>query len=166
MRLVHPWPPLHDAASKILILGTFPSPKSREMGFPYGHPQNIFWSTLATVLGQPPPIRQVAAVKQFALDNHIALWDVLHACDIDGAADASIKRPEANLFAPILAQTRITAIFTTGKAATALFNKLCAAEAGMTAIYLPSTSPANRAMQVKAEFIEQWRLVAKELQQR
>ncbi|MDR0477760.1 MAG: DNA-deoxyinosine glycosylase [Desulfobulbaceae bacterium] len=164
MRLVHPWPPLYDQASKVLILGTFPSPKSRQMGFPYGHPQNIFWRTLATLLGQPPPARQVATVKQFALDNGIALWDVLHACDIDGAADASIKKPEANLFAPILAETNITAIFTTGKTATNLFNKLCAAEAGMTATYLPSTSPANRVTQMKVSFLEQWRLVAKALQ--
>lgn len=163
MRLLHPWPPVYDAASTVLILGTFPSPKSRQMGFPYGHPQNIFWPTLATVLGQPPPARQATAVKLFALDNRIALWDVLHACDIDGAADASIKNPKANLFAPILAQAKIRAIFTTGKTATTLFNKLCAAEAGMTAIYLPSTSPANRAAQVKAGFLEQWRLVKKAL---
>jgi len=163
MRLIHPWPPLFDARSKILILGTFPSPKSRQMGFPYGHPQNIFWETLAEVIGQPPPARE-AAVRRFALDNRIALWDVLHACDIDGASDASIKNPEGNLFAPILAQSRISAIFTTGKAATNLFNKLCAAEAGMAAIYLPSTSPANRAAQVKAGFIEQWQLVAEALE--
>ena len=163
MRLTHPWPPLHDAASKILILGTFPSPKSRQIGFPYGHSQNIFWKTLAALLDQPPPVREAAAVKQFSLANHIALWDVLHACDIDGAADASIKNPEANLFTPILAQTKITAIFTTGRAATNLFNKLCAIEVGMTAIYLPSTSPANRAAQAKSDFIERWRLVEKAL---
>ena len=163
MKLIHPWPPLFDARSRILILGTFPSPKSRQMGFPYGHPQNIFWKTLAQVLGQLPPAREAAAARQFALDNRIALWDVLHACDIDGASDASIKNPEGNLFAPILAQTKIAKIFTTGKTATDLFNKLCAAEAGMTAIYLPSTSPANRAAQVKDSFMEQWRMVAKAL---
>ncbi|HBT97303.1 MAG TPA: DNA-deoxyinosine glycosylase [Desulfobulbaceae bacterium] len=164
MRLFHPWPPLFDARSKILILGTFPSPKSRQMGFPYGHPQNIFWKTLAQILGQPLPAREAAAVKQFALANRIALWDVLRACDIEGASDASIKNPEGNLFAPILSQSQISAIFTTGKAATNLFNKLCAAEAGMTAIYLPSTSPANRAAQVKDSFMAQWRLVAKALE--
>jgi len=164
MRLIHPWPPLFDARSKILILGTFPSPKSRQMGFPYGHPQNIFWKTLAQVLGQPPPAREAAATRQFALDNGIALWDVLHACDIDGASDASIKNPEGNLFAPILAQTKIGKIFTTGKTATDLFNKLCAAEAGITAIYLPSTSPANRAAQVQAAFMERWRMVAQALE--
>jgi len=165
MRLLHPWPPLYDAASKILILGTFPSPKSRQMGFPYGHPQNIFWKTLAALLCLPPPTREAAAVKQFALDNRIALWDVLHACDIEGAADASITKPEANLFAPILAQTKITAIFTTGRTATNLFNRLCATEAGMTAIYLPSTSPANRAAQAKVDFLARWRLVEKTLKE-
>jgi hypoxanthine-DNA glycosylase len=163
MRLVHPWPPLYDEKSKILILGTFPSPQSRRMGFPYGHAQNVFWRTLAEVLGQPPPARQAAAVRQFALNNSIALWDVLHACDIDGASDASIKNPEGNLFAPILAQTKIVKIFTTGKTATALFNKMCAEEAGMTAIYLPSTSPANRAAQAKPGFLGCWRLVAEAL---
>ena len=163
MRLIDPWPSLYDEESKILILGTFPSPQSRRMGFPYGHPQNIFWPTLAMVLGQPPPVREATAVQRFALDNHIALWDVLHACDIDGASDASIKNPEANLFTPILTQTKIVKIFTTGKTATNLFNKLCAEEAGMTAIYLPSTSPANRAAQAKAGFLEQWRLIVEAL---
>jgi len=163
MRLIHPWPPLYDEGSRILILGTFPSPQSRRMGFPYGHPQNIFWPTLAEVLGQPPPAREATAVQAFALENRIAMWDVLHACDIDGASDASIKNPEGNLFAPILRQTKIKKIFTTGKTATNLFNQLCAKEAGMTAIYLPSTSPANRAAQAKAGFLEQWRLIAQAL---
>ncbi|MDR3090213.1 MAG: DNA-deoxyinosine glycosylase [Desulfobulbaceae bacterium] len=163
MRLTHPWPPLFNAASEILILGTFPSPKSRQMGFPYGHPQNIFWKTLATALGQPQPAREAAAVQQFALENRIALWDVIHACDIHGASDASIRNPTPNLFTPILRQSAIHAIFATGKTATDLFNKLCAAEAGLPAMYLPSTSPANRASQAKASFMEQWMLVAQVL---
>jgi len=159
--LTHPWPPVFDEGSKILILGTFPSPKSREFGFYYGHPQNIFWQTLVTVLNQPEPTKTVTARREFLLKNHVAMWDVLHACDITGAADSSIKNPVPNDFAPLLAQTNIIAIFTTGKTATDLFQKLCAEEVGIDAIYLPSTSPANRAMQAKPEFMRAWRQLGK-----
>jgi hypoxanthine-DNA glycosylase len=158
--LVHPWKPLYDERSKILILGTIPSPKSREMGFPYGHPQNIFWKTLAEILGQEQPAYDVPARRAFALRNGIALWDVLHACDIDGASDNSIRNPVPNLFRPLLERTRIGAIFTTGRKSTDLFAALCKEEAGMSSIYLPSTSPANRATQAKPEYMQLWNQVA------
>jgi len=163
MLLIHPWPPLYDSESRVLILGTIPSPKSREMGFYYGHPQNIFWKTLADVLGQEVPPYDVPARRAFALKNHVALWDVLHSCEIDGASDASIRNPVPNRFRPILETSRIAAIFTTGKTGTDLFHKYCADEAGMESVYLPSTSPANRAAQTKPEYREQWALVAEAL---
>jgi hypoxanthine-DNA glycosylase len=156
MRLIHPLPPLYDERSRVLILGTFPSPKSREMAFFYGHPQNVFWGTLAAVLGQAEPPYDVEARRDFVLRNCIALWDVIHACDIEGSLDASIRNPEPNKFAPILAASRITTIFTTGRKGTDLFNRLCAEEAGMPSIYLPSTSPAARAAQKKPDFMERW----------
>jgi hypoxanthine-DNA glycosylase len=149
----------------VLILGTFPSPRSREMGFYYGHPQNIFWSTLARVLEADEPPRDVQMRREFLLEHRVALWDVLHACTIEGASDASITDPVANLFAPVLASSRIATIFTTGKAATGLFNRLCAEEAGMLATYLPSTSPANRAAQARPAFMQQWMQVASALRQ-
>ena len=161
--IIHPWPPLYDERSKILILGTIPSPKSREFGFYYGHPQNIFWKTLAEVLNKPAPGQSVDERRDFALLNRIALWDVLYSCEINGASDLSIRNPVPNQFAPLLSKIKPAAIFTTGKKATELFNKLCAEEAGMTAVYLPSTSPANRAAQVSGEFMARWRLVAEAL---
>jgi len=160
MLLVHPWEPLCDEASRVLILGTIPSPKSREMGFYYGHPQNIFWRTLAEVLGQPEPPYDVGARRDFALRNRVALWDVLRSCEIDGASDASIRNPVPNRFRPLLDASRIHAIFTTGMTATKLFAELCAEEAGMGSVYLPSTSPANRATQARPAFRERWSQVA------
>lgn len=173
MRLTHPWPPTCDASSRVLILGAFPSPKSREQGFYYGHPQNLFWRVLPEVLGASAqdsasvapgackdPAELVAARRAFVLRHHIALWDVIASCEIKGAADSSIRDPKPNEFAPLLARTRITTIFTTGRTATRIFNDLAAKEAGMQAIYLPSTSPANRATQSKPEFLRAWRQVA------
>jgi hypoxanthine-DNA glycosylase len=158
--IVHPWEPLCDERSKALILGTIPSPKSREMGFYYGHPQNIFWTTLAEALGKEPPPYDVPARRAFALANRVALWDVLHSCDIDGASDSSIRNPVPNLFRPLIERTQIRAIFTTGRKGTDLFAALCAEEAGMPSIYLPSTSPANRATQAKPEYRRLWAQVA------
>jgi hypoxanthine-DNA glycosylase len=159
-RVVHPWPPVYDEHSRILILGTIPSPKSLEYGFYYGNPQNCFWRVLAGALDKAEPAPDKKSKTAFLLENRIALWDVLSSCDITGASDASISDPAANLFAPLLAKTMIKRIFTTGRAATDLFNRLCSAEAGMQAIYLPSTSPANRAAQSKPAFAVSWKQVA------
>ena len=164
MRITHPWEPVYDRRSAVLILGSMPSPKSREYGFYYGNPQNCFWETLAKVLAVKAPPPEIYARKMFLLDNRIAVWDVLHSCDIVGAADSSITNPVANRFAPLLDKTQIRRIFATGKTATRLFSKLCAEEAGMEAIYLPSTSPANRASQNKPSFFEQWEQIAHALQ--
>jgi hypoxanthine-DNA glycosylase len=155
-RLIHPWEAVFDERSRVLILGTFPSPRSRVEGFPYGHPQNLFWQTMANVLDSKEPPRDAACRREWLLEHRVALWDVLHACDIEGASDASIKNPEPNLFAPLLAASDIRAIFATGRAATRLFNRLCAEEAGMQATYLPSTSPANCAMRGTPEFLRLW----------
>jgi len=149
-----------DEDCRVLVLGTFPSPASRSFGFYYGHPQNLFWRVLAEVLDVPPPAPTPGARRDFLLQHHIACWDVLHACTITGASDASIADPVPNQFAPMLASTKINAIFTNGRAATNLFNDLCATEAGRPATYLPSTSPANRARQASPAFREAWQQVA------
>ena len=159
-RLTHPWPPVFDRASRVLVLGTFPSPASRAFGFFYGHPGNVFWRVLADVLGAARPSASVASRREFLLARRVAVWDVLRACEIDGARDASIRDPEPNAFRWLLDQTRIRKVFTTGRTATRLFDTLCADEARMTATYLPSTSPANRAAQARPEFLEAWRQVA------
>ncbi|MDR0579020.1 MAG: DNA-deoxyinosine glycosylase [Campylobacteraceae bacterium] len=159
MTLIHPWECVFDENSKILILGSFPSPKSREYGFYYGHPQNIFWKTLARTLKQDEPANDIVSKKAFLLQNRIALWDVLHSCKIEGAADSTIKSPIANDFSYILKNSKIKAIFTTGKKASVLFEKLCAKNIGFDSIYLPSTSPANCAQQKNEKFLKEWRKI-------
>jgi hypoxanthine-DNA glycosylase len=141
-----------------LILGTFPSPSSRENGFCYGHPRNRFWKTLSFILDKPLPQDKNSKIK-FLLDNNIALWDVIHSCEIEGASDNSIKHVKPNKFKPLIKKSKITAIFTNGKKATELFQKLCIKETGITPIYLPSTSPANVKAQKSEEFLKQWALI-------
>ncbi|MDD2568318.1 MAG: DNA-deoxyinosine glycosylase [Clostridia bacterium] len=154
--LFHNIEPVYNANSRILMLGSFPSPKSREMGFYYGHPQNIFWPTIAQALGKKEPEPTATARKGFALANGIALWDVLASCEIKGAADSSIANAVPNDINKILRAADIKAIFTTGKTATALYNKYCLVKTGRKTIYLPSTSPANRALQKTTQFWESW----------
>ena len=141
-RLTHTFPPVFDPASRVLILGTFPSPKSRENGFYYGHPQNRFWSVMSAVLECPVPVT-VSEKTAFLLENHIALWDVVKSCDITGADDTSIKNIVANDIGYLLRACDIRAVFTTGKTATALYARYCPASGEMPSVGLPSTSPAN-----------------------
>lgn len=140
---VHPFEPVWDENSRILILGTFPSPKSREYGFYYGHPANRFWRTLSAVLELPEPAKDIESRRKFLLANHIAVWDVLYSCSIIGASDSSIRDPIVNNFRSIISNSKIHTVFTTGWTATHLFNTLAYPEVGIQAQYLPSTSPAN-----------------------
>lgn len=140
---VHTLEPWYDRRSNVLILGTFPSPKSREYGSYYGHPQNRFWSTLASVFEESIPTT-VSQRQAFVKRHHIALWDVLASCSIRGADDASIVDPVPNDLPRLLDATEIRAIFTTGKKAKALYDALLFPRIGREAILLPSTSPANR----------------------
>ncbi len=143
--VVHPIPPVYAPDSRVLLLGTMPSPQSRRQGFYYGHPQNRFWPTLAQVFAAPvPAVDDVAAKRRLILANRLALWDVLAACDIDGAADGSISNPQPNDIAGLVAKTAITHVFCTGLKAWQLYQKLCAPTTGIDAVRLPSTSPANR----------------------
>lgn len=142
MRVEHEFGAFYDAHSKVLILGSIPSPKSREQGFYYGHPRNRFWMVLADLLEEPMP-DTVETRKAFLLRHHIALWDVLDSCEIRGADDASIKEPVANDMNLILKAADIKAVFTTGAKATSLYKKLCFPVCGVESIGLPSTSPAN-----------------------
>lgn len=141
--VTHPLPPVWDAHSRVLILGTMPSPASRAQGFYYGHPQNRFWRVLAAVLSQPEPAADPAARRDFALRHGIALFDVLRRCEIAGASDASIRAGEPNDFSDILAGADIRAVFTTGKRAFALYERLCLPATGRPAVCLPSPSAAN-----------------------
>ncbi len=145
----HPLDPIYDQHSEILILGTMPSPVSREVGFYYGHPQNRFWRVLAALFDEPVAQTNEQRTDQL-LRHHIALWDVLASCTIHGASDASISDAVPNDFSSILATAPIRAVFCTGAKATELYNKFCAEETGIPAIKLPSTSAANAACRLPA----------------
>lgn len=157
MRQIHPIPPVYDAHSTVLILGSFPSVKSRETGFFYGHAQNRFWRVTAAVFGCPVPAT-IPEKRAFLLGNRIALWDVLAACDIDGSADASIRDACPNDLAPILAAAPITRIFTNGATADALYTHWQLPIVGIPAVRLPSTSPANAAWSLE-RLIDAWKII-------
>jgi len=142
MKIYHTITPVYDKNSKILILGTMPSPKSREHEFYYMHPQNRFWRVLSGLLNEPLPASNDER-KALLLRHGIALWDVLASCEIDGADDSSIKEPVANDLSILLNAADIKAIFTTGTKAAQLYKKYCLPKTGIEAFVLPSTSPAN-----------------------
>lgn len=143
-RVLHTIEPFFDKNSRILILGTMPSPVSRKEGFYYAHPQNRFWSVLAAVYGTETPYGTEQR-KAFLRERGIALWDVLASCYIEGASDASIKNAEPNSIRYVLERAPIAAIFTTGTKAAQLYHWLCYPDTGVKAHALPSTSPANAA---------------------
>ncbi len=142
--IIHPIPPLYDENSGILILGSFPSVRSREEGFFYGHPQNRFWKVTSAVYGEDTP-NTVEEKKSFLLRNHIALWDVIGSCDIEGSSDSSIRNVRANDLSKILEYADIRSIYVNGQTAYKYYRKYSEKETGKAAICLPSTSPANAA---------------------
>lgn len=140
--LRHPFPPLYDAQSRVLILGSFPSVKSREQAFFYAHPQNRFWAVLSGIFGEAKP--ETTEEKAALLHRrHVALWDVVGECEIIGSSDASISNVRANDLSPILAAADIRAIFCNGGTSLRWYRKLLRAPLEREAIPLPSTSPAN-----------------------
>ena len=140
--VIHPIPPVFDLYSRILILGTMPSPKSRETAFYYAHPQNRFWKVLSSVFDM-----RIGNGKEekteFLLSHKIALWDVIKSCEIVGADDSSIRNPQPNDLRIITDVASISHIFTTGTAAGNLYSRYCAKQTGIQATVLPSTSSAN-----------------------
>lgn len=142
--LIHPIPPVYDERSRVLILGSFPSVKSRQEGFFYGHPQNRFWKVLALLYGEKTP-ETVAEKKAFLLRNRIALWDVIRSCEIEGSSDATIRNVVPNDLTEILHAAPIEEIYVNGKTAFRYYQKYMGAHAGRSAVCLPSTSPANAA---------------------
>ncbi|MGI6180559.1 MAG: DNA-deoxyinosine glycosylase [Agathobaculum sp.] len=142
--ITHNIPPLYDAQSRVLLLGSLPSPKSREAKFFYGHPQNRFWPVLAAVLQEDLP-QTVAQKRDMCLRHHIALWDVIARCDIAGASDASIRNAVPNDIGRLLRESRIERIFATGGKAAELYRRLVEPVTRVPVIQLPSTSPANAA---------------------
>lgn len=153
----HPIEPVFDKESKILILGSFPSVKSREEGFFYGHPQNRFWKVLAEIWKEPVPV-SIDEKKSFLLRNHIAVWDVIKSCDIEGSSDSSIKNVVTNDMSVILLEADIKQIYVNGKKAQQLYQKYIYSMLQKEAICLPSTSPANAAWSLE-RLVQEWRKI-------
>ena len=150
----HPFPPLYQSDSRILILGSFPSVKSREGMFFYNHPQNRFWKVIAAIVGEDAPTT-IDEKRSMLLRHHIALWDVIHSCDIIGSSDSSIKNAVPNDLQPILDATSIGSIYTNGGTASRLYRKYIAPTLGIDSIPLPSTSPANASYSLE-KLIQLW----------
>ena len=155
--VTHPLAPIWNADSRVLVLGTMPSPRSRAAGFYYAHPRNRFWPALTAVLGEEDP-GEPEGRRAMALRRQIALWDVLAGCRIRGASDAAIRDPKPNDLTPILTGAQIEAIFATGQTAAALYRKLVQPVIGRPIIPLPSPSPANCAVSLP-RLIESYRIL-------
>lgn len=152
--VIHTFEPVFDENSQILILGSFPSVKSRENQFYYGHPQNRFWKVTAGIFHEPVP-ETIEEKKQFLLRNRLAIWDVIASCDIAGSSDSSIRNVVANDLDIILKKTAIRKICANGDKAYRLFLKYCEKEGRPAVAKLPSTSPANAAYSVE-RLIRAW----------
>ena len=166
----HPLEPVWSPESTVLLLGTMPSPASRQVGFYYMHPQNRFWRVLPAIFGEtlslpnnsPDTTSAIAERKDFLLRHNLALWDVLARCQIEGAADSSIKQEIPNDFTEIFANSKIRHVFFTGKTAESLWKKHCAniyeKQFGLTCTCLPSTSPANARFTME-KLIEEYKII-------
>ena len=142
--VTHTFEPIFNNESKVLILGTFPSVKSREQQFYYGHPQNRFWKLLALLMEDEIP-DTIPEKKDFLLKNRIAVWDVIHSCRIEGSSDSSIRDVVPNDIAGLLRKAPIRAVFCNGATAYRIYTKYQQPLTGIPAVRLPSTSPANAA---------------------
>lgn len=155
--IIHNIPPVFNSESRILILGSFPSVKSREAEFFYGHPQNRFWKVTAAVFGCDVP-QTTEEKKLFLLRNQVALWDVIESCEIEGSADSTIKNAVPNDITGILDTADIKEIFVNGKTAEKYYKKYLLPKTKREAICLPSTSPANAAKSLD-RLIEEWKII-------
>ena len=152
--IIHPIPPTWNRDSRILILGSFPSVRSREMAYFYGHPQNRFWQVLAEIFRKPFP-ESVEERRAFLLENRVAAWDVIASCTISGSSDSSIRDVTINDLHPILEGADIQQIYVNGKKAYQLYERYTRPAIGRDAVCLPSTSPANAAWTLE-KLIEVW----------
>lgn len=158
MKHYHNIQPIYNQDSKILILGSFPSVKSREAQFFYHHPQNRFWKIFENLYDVS--LHTIEDKKTFLLSHHIALWDVIQSCDIIGSSDSSIENVIVNDIEFLLGKTHITKIYTNGKKSHQLYQKYCLAHTHIEDICLPSTSPANASYSLE-KLIDYWHIVSK-----
>ena len=154
MRLEHPFEPVFDSRSRVLILGSFPSVRSRAEGFYYGHPQNRFWRMLALVYGEETP-GDIPSKKRLLLTHQLALWDAAAQCDIEGSLDSSIANAAPTDLNVILKAAHITRVLCNGQTAGRLYQRLQQPLTGLPAQILPSTSPLNAAWSLE-RLAEAW----------
>jgi len=159
-RFSHTCYPIYDENCRVLLLGTFPSVKSRETVFYYGHPQNRFWKTLAGVFGEEVP-KTPEEKTAMLLRNHTALWDVIESCEVTGSSDSSIRNVVPNDIRLILNHCNIRQIYGNGEMSVKLYNRYIKEKTGMEIVRLPSTSPANAAYSLE-RLIECWKVIAEE----
>ncbi|MCM1267630.1 MAG: DNA-deoxyinosine glycosylase [Bacteroidales bacterium] len=157
--LVHTIEPVYDERSEVLILGSFPSVKSREQQFFYGHKQNRFWRVMAQVLACDVP-ETIAEKRKMLLSHRVAVWDVIASCEITGSSDASIRDVTPNDLSVILNAAKIRSIYTNGSKAYQLYQKYLLEKTGREAYLLPSTSPANAGYSLE-RLVEAWRVIRK-----
>lgn len=155
--IIHPFEPVYDETSRILILGSLPSVKSREQMFFYGHPQNRFWKVAAAIFEEPVPV-EIAEKKAFLLRNHIALWDTVYSCDIKGSSDSSIKNVVPTDLGRLLCSTRVEHIYCNGSTSFRYYQKYQEPVTQIVAVPLPSTSPANAARGLD-KLTEAWKVI-------
>ena len=160
-RIVHPINPVYDSNSQILILGSFPSVKSREEGFFYGNRQNRFWRVLSALLDQPVP-ESIKEKKALLLRHGIAVWDVIGECTIEGSDDASIEEAMPNGIKALIDNSSVKAVFTNGKTASKLYRKLVFPTTGIMDTSLPSTSPRNASWTLE-KLIGRWECILESL---
>lgn len=160
IHITHPFPPVFDENSRILILGSFPSVKSREVSFYYGNPQNRFWRVLSALFGGEV-LSSTQEKRDFLLAHRVALWDVIASCDIVGSDDSSIKNALPNDVAALVAKTNISRVFCNGGTAHRLYRAHLEREVGIEAVALPSTSPANASYSLE-RLVDAWRVIAVE----
>ena len=157
--VIHPIEPIYDKSSKILILGSFPSVKSREECFFYGHKQNRFWKVISGVFEEEEP-GTIEEKKALLIRNKIALWDVIQSCDIVGSSDSSITNVVPNDLSRILNTADIKTIYVNGKTALKYYEKYTEPVTKRPAICLPSTSPANAAWNME-KLLSAWKIIKK-----
>ena len=155
--IVHPFPPLYDAESRVLILGSFPSVRSREAMFFYGHPQNRFWKVLAELFDEDVP-RTTEEKRAIILRNRLALWDSIRSCTITGSSDSSVRDVVTNDISGIISGSKIEKIFCNGALSHRMYMKYIFPETGIKAVKLPSTSPANAAFSLE-RLVAEWKAI-------
>ncbi len=156
-RVLHPFPPLYDERSEALILGSFPSVKSRENMFFYGHPQNRFWKLLALLCGEEVPVT-IEEKTDLVLSRHLALWDSIRSCTITGSSDSSVRDVVPNDLSVIIDNSRVSRVFCNGALSYNMYMKYSFPATGIRAVKLPSTSPANAAYSLE-RLAKAWEII-------